>query len=123
MMECIYCGAETNSMVFIQEHGAYGAVCHDCARRKRKERIEESLGNVENASDFSSWKKEDMSEAFWIHLIEYQKCPNKHSLNVMQTAFLWACHDDHGLSNSFAHALDWCGIDFFEERLKELPEK
>ena len=122
-MKCEYCGKETNTILVVCSGGKRQHVCHDCAKQMREEKIEAALMSVSKAADFSSWKREDMSEAFWMHLIRYQKHPNKHSLSVMRTAFLWACHDDHGLSNSFAHALDWCGIDFFEEMTKELPEK
>ena len=122
MMTCEYCGGETRSLVVVDHEHGYQAVCADCMRKLRQDRIEKELASVSQASDFASWKKEDMSEAFWMHLIRYQKCPNQRSLSIMRTAFLWACHDDHGLSNCFSHALKWCGIDFFAERLKDLPE-
>lgn len=124
-MNCVYCGGETYTMIFVKDDGdpkgGYKPVCTDCAKRIRSEKIEAELKNVHRASDFSSWKKEDMSEAFWMHLIRFQKCPNKHSLSVMKTAFHWACHADHGLSNSFSNALNWCGIDLFEQSIKDLP--
>lgn len=48
----------------------------------------------------------------------YVKEPNPESLNYMDMAFRWACHDSHGLSNSFSHALKWAGIDLWAEDRK-----
>lgn len=120
---CIYCGCFTSRYIWVEQFKAYCAVCEDCEKEQRRGHISARLRDVHGASDFSCWKMEDMSEAFWMHLIRYQKHPNKRSLNIMQTAYLWACHADHGLSNSFSHALDWCGVDLFNERRKELPEE
>lgn len=33
-------------------------------------------------------------------------------------ALSWACHDNHGISNSFYHALKWAGIDLYTEQKK-----
>lgn len=56
-----------------------------------------------------------MSELFWIHLGKYVKKPNEESINYMYMAYLWACHDSHGLSNSFKNAMKWAGIDIYTE--------
>lgn len=119
---CVYCGEETYTNIFVKELNRYAPVCRDCRDRMDRERIDAALADVKGASDFSTWKMSDMSDAFWTHLIRYQKHPNKRSLSIMQMAFLWACHADHGLSNSFSHAMQWCGIDLSEERHKDLPE-
>ena len=65
-----------------------------------------------------TWDHGDMSELFWIHLGRYVKEPNPESLNYMDMAYRWACHDSHGLSNSFSHALKWAGIDLWAEDRK-----
>lgn len=119
---CVYCGKGTYTSIFVKDLGKYAPVCTECRDRMERERIDQALTDVKSASDFSTWKMSDMSEAFWTHLIRYQKHPNKRSLGVIQMAFLWACHADHGLSNSFSHAMKWCDIDLSEERRKTLPE-
>lgn len=122
-MACFYCGKPAYTSFLIKDIGRYEEVCPDCMREKRREFITEKLSSVKGPRDFSTWKKEDMSEAFWLHLIKYQKHPNKYSLSVMRTALLWAFHDDHGLSNSFTHAMEWCGIDLFKEIARDdLPD-
>lgn len=85
--------------------------------------IEDRLECITKSSDFKSWSKEDFSESFWIILAHYQKHPNRKDLNMLWTIFCWACHDDHGLSNSFRHALQWCKIDLnVESDREDLPE-
>ena len=121
---CVFCGKKSFTSIWIDEHGCYETVCSECMTKREHIKIEKELQKINCASDFKSWKKEDMSEAFWMHLIEYQKRPNKRSLSIMRTAYLWACHDDHGLSNSFYNALNWCGIDFFvEQKRTDIPEE
>ena len=83
-----------------------------------KEDIERRGESVHKASDLKEWSHRDLSELFWIHLIKYVKEPNEHSLYMMDRAMDWAAHDDHGLANSFRHALEWCGIDIYTEQEK-----
>lgn len=123
MENCIYCGKMTSTSIRVEELGKYAPVCKECREKKKKERIENDLKGVQRADDFKHWKKEDMSEAFWIHLGKYQKHPNKKSLNIIYRAWLWAVHDDHGLANSFHNALKWCGLDLnIEIDRDDLPE-
>lgn len=123
MNYCNDCGKKAISMSFSKKDNAYIFLCDECRQKRRNDEIEERLKKVTQAYDFKDWTPKDMSEAFWIHLGIYQKRPNKYSLNVMSRAFAWACHDNHGLSNSFSHALKWCGIDMYSERKKDLPEE
>lgn len=124
MDNCVYCGAQSYSSSYVKEMGGYVVLCKLCRKKLKQKDIEEKLKDVSRASDFKSWSKEDMSEAFWIHLGKYQKAPNRESLVVMYRALLWAHHDDHGLSNSFSHALEWCGINIdVEWERKDLPER
>lgn len=57
-----------------------------------------------------------MSELFWINLGKYIKEPNRRSLELMAIAYAWACHDNHGLSNSFKNAMKWAGVDLRKEQ-------
>lgn len=124
MAKCIYCGNDTCSYSFVKEKDGYYPVCGECKRKKYSESVDARLPSVTNPRDFRSWTKEDMSEAFWLHLGRYARHPNRYSLSVIGMAFRWACHDDHGLSNSFANAMRWCGIDLFtEESRTDLQEK
>lgn len=122
MGTCIRCGNWSNTLRKLKGMDKYDYLCDKCNNNIYMERIESDLENVSKPVDFKSWEKRDMSEAFWIHLGKYKKCPNQKSLDVIYTAYLWACHDDHGLSNSFRHAMKWCGIDLLTEiRRKDLP--
>lgn len=87
----------------------------DCRNAAKREEIEIAAEGIERASDFKDWSKRDLSEVFWIHLGKYIKNPNQYSLSIIQRAYSWATHDDHGLSNSFKHALDWAKIDIWKE--------
>ena len=108
-MECIDCGKHTNTY--------YGriALCKDCRERRKQEEVIEKSKTLTKCSDFKTWDSGDMSELFWIHLGRYVKEPNPESFHYMEMAFRWACHADHGMSNSFAHALKWANIDLLEE--------
>ena len=49
---------------------------------------------------------------------------NQNSFYVMKMAYIWAVHADHGLANSFMHALNWCGINIWDaNKYKSLPLK
>ena len=109
-MICPKCGNDSYSFV--------GEICSKCYEEQEKKRIEDALTKINNASDFKTWKLKDLSEAFWTHLGKYQKEPNAESFGIMDMAFRWACHDNHGLANSFSHALKWAKIDLYEESLR-----
>ena len=122
-MKCEVCGAYPRSYTQISENGQSRIVCTDCVRKLKASKIERDLKAVKEPKDFATWAKADMSEAFWVHLGRYKKKPNKRSLEIMYVALLWAYHDDHGLSNSFNHALKWCGISIHREQMRnDLPE-
>lgn len=67
---------------------------------------------------FSEWSDRDLSDAFWGALESYQKKPNLESFKIMQYAFNWACHANHGLSHSFSHAWKLVGFDLVDEGMK-----
>ena len=122
-MRCSICGCFPMSFSREYHNDRPIIVCDKCRERRRQERLEKDLEAVREPVHFRGWRKQDMSEAFWVHLGRYKKIPNKRSLEIMYLALLWAYHDDHGLSNSFTHALKWCGIDIFtEQQRKDLPE-
>lgn len=122
-MKCNFCGTYANSFSRVYVNDKPLIMCTECRKKKRIENIENDLKGVTEPYHFRGWKKEDMSEAFWLHLGRYKKKPNRKSLDIMYIALLWAYHDDHGLSNSFTHALKWCGIDLFTEKCRrDLPE-
>ena len=123
MIICNDCKQPTSISHCFKEDGKWIEVCTECWKKREAKRIEGALETVNHPSDFRTWKMDDMSEAFWMHLARYKKKPNRKSLDVMNQAFLWACHADHGLSNSFYHALKWCGIDLHTEQgRKDLPD-
>ena len=113
-MSCYFCGALSTTTTMLID-GKKEAVCWTCYKTHKNDDIEKRLNHVTSTSDFQNWEMCDMSEAFWTHLGKYQKHPNKKSLNILCMAYGWACHADHGLSNSFRHALDWCGIKLSKE--------
>ena len=119
MSKCENCGTSSATWTtYDKKH-----VCMDCYRSLKKQKLLDKSENINQVSDFEQWKSSDLSEIFWIMIGEYQKRPNKKALKLMFRAYLWAVHADHGLSNSFAHALDWCGIDLYAEKNKDLPEE
>ena len=124
MAVCDLCKKVTQFSVGRKLNDKYVTICEECDDRLEQERIVTALEEVKHPSDFKNWKMADMSEAFWMHLAIYKKCPNKKSLSIMKQAFHWAAHADHGLSNSFCHALEWIGIpNIFMVDTKELPEE
>lgn len=112
-MECYDCGRHA-----VTSYGEFGGIvlCDDCFNKRLKSKVEEKSLSVHKSSDFSSWNHGDMSELFWMHLGKYIKEPNEHSLNLMYMAYLWACHDNRGLANSFCNALKWAKIDLYAEQ-------
>lgn len=111
-MVCFDCGKQTHT-----EYGKYdGApLCDECYNRRYQKELNNRSKDLQEASDFSTWKGRDMSELFWMHLGEYVKEPNEHSLSLMNMAYRWACHDNHGLANSFSNALKWAKINLHTE--------
>lgn len=74
-------------------------------------------------AQFKGWEGKDLSDAFWYALGSYQKKPSLEAFKIMELAYNWACHADHGLSNSFYHAWKWSGFDFAEEYMKWEKER
>lgn len=123
MAICYMCKQKTNISIGAKIDGDLVDLCPECSKRYHYATIETNLEFVEKPSHFKDWDHGDMSDAFWLHLGRYKKHPNQKSLSVMKNAWYWACHASHGLSSSFTHALDWCGIDLFEELERtDLPE-
>lgn len=113
-MICSLCNKDSDTVV--------GGLCPRCIRKTKT--INGRLDDVKQASDFKEWDSRDLSEAFWIHFIEYQKRPNLKSLKIMLRAIAWAAHADHGLSNAFNHAIRWSGLVLYrEEQREDLPEE
>ena len=110
MDNCIDCGNKTNTY-----YSGIGPLCKDCYKKRDHEKILKAYENVTKCSDFKDWKGRDLSELFWIHLGKYVKEPNAKSFEVMEMAYRWACHADHGLSNSFRNAMNWAGIDLLTD--------
>lgn len=122
-MICPMCKKETSISSSAKIDGNFVSLCLECSKKHHYATIETNLESVEHPSHFRDWDMGDMSDAFWMHLGKYKNHPNKRSLTIMRLAFLWACHADHGLSSSFHHALEWCGIDLNKERKRtDLPE-
>ena len=120
MGACKDCGKSTCTR-YGKYNGEY--LCDECLDKRDELWVLEKSKTLKEISDFQTWDSGDMSELFWIHLGRYAKEPNPDSLNYMYMAFLWACHDNHGISNSFSHALKWAGIDLFAERRKWKDKK
>ena len=124
MEKCVRCSGNAYIKEFIPALGITTSICRDCRKALRQEAVARKLEFVEKTSDFKPWTTTDLSEAFWLHLGIYTKCPNQRSLSVLGMAFNWAVHADKGLANSFAHALKWCGIDLHdEEERNDLPAR
>ena len=113
MSICADCG----SKAAYSQYTEYGNIClcSDCRDKRREPELIERGRQITHPSDFKQWDSGDMSELFWIHLGKYVKEPNPESLQCMRKAFCWACHDNHGIANSFHHALKWAGIDLYTE--------
>lgn len=123
-MKCYICKKEICGSRLETIDGKLVDICSECSKKRRYATIETNLQSVEKPYHFKDWDHGDMSDAFWLHLGRYQKHPNQKSLSVMKNAWFWACHASHGLSSSFTHALDWCGIDLFKElKRTDLPEE
>lgn len=112
MRKCEDCGCEAHTT-----WGSFGGarLCFPCAEKRKQAQVIEKSAEIKHAYDFKTWDHGDMSELFWIHLGKYVKNPNEESISYMYMAYLWACHDSHGLSNSFQNALKWAGIDIYTE--------
>ena len=119
MGRCKDCGEYTTTLC-----SSYGYVelCDQCAHKRDQSRIAQSAQSVKEPCDFESWDSGDMSELFWMHLGKYVKEPNAESCRYMMLAFHWACHDNHGIANSFDNALKWAGIDLFAEHQKWIEQ-
>jgi hypothetical protein len=123
-MQCRVCGGKTYTQERNPETGKHEPICDACSDALDKARIEEKAKSCTEAHHFESWSHRDLSELFWIHLGKYVKSPNRKSLNYLYMAWLWACHEDHGLTSNFSNALDWCKIDLYAERKRtDLPEE
>lgn len=122
-MMCYMCNKQINYSRSRKVDGKWVDLCNECAEKLHINHIEEKLQTVNHPRDFKEWDMGDMSDAFWLHLGKYKNHPNKRSLSIMNIAFCWACHADHGLSSSFYHALKWCGIDLAAEfERTDLPD-
>ena len=115
MSKCDMCDKKTYSRIGEYVNGKHMMLCDECYKKRHYEIIEKNLESVKTPNHFKYWDRGDMSDAFWLHLGKYRKHPNQKSLSVIKNAWYWACHDNHGLSSSFAHALEWCGINLFTE--------
>lgn len=113
MEECVNCGAPTHTIL-----SGVGPLCKECRQKRKEDEVIAKSKTLQKCSDFKSWDSGDMSELFWLHLGRYIKEPNQESLRYMSMALAWACHDNHGISNSFYHALKWAGIDLWVEEQK-----
>ena len=123
-MTCYICKKEISGSRLEKIDGKLVDLCFECSKKHKYATIEANLKSVKQPNHFKDWDHGDMSDAFWLHLGRYQKHPNQKSLSVMKNAWYWACHASHGLSSSFTHALEWCGIDLFKElKRTDLPEE
>lgn len=113
MLKCQDCGKEACTT-----WGEFGnaRLCWECRDKRRQAKIIEQSHALKDCTDFKNWDSGDMSELFWIHLGRYVKEPNPESLKYMEMAYRWACHDSHGLSNSFFNAMKWAKIDLYKEQ-------
>ena len=114
MAWCEDCGEYT--------HTCYGNVhlCENCYEKRERERIIEQSKELKETSDFETWDSGDTSpEENPKEAISFLAARlDAESIKYMTMAFYWACHDNHGIANSFSNALKWAGIDLFAERLK-----
>lgn len=114
-LRCAGCGGPATTI-----WGEFGNVplCDSCVSRRRQADLDGKAEGVRAPADFAAWSHEDMSELFWKCLGRYVKEPYERGAALMNMALLWACHDDHGLANSFRNALDWAGVDLFAEQAR-----
>lgn len=123
MSVCRVCGGYTNTSRYNKASKSYEPICDNCDEKEHLIEIEKRGNEAKRADDFKGWDYGDFADLFWLHLGRYVKCPNKHSLKIMRSAFCWACHEDHGLSANFSNALKWCKLDLYEEvERTDLPE-
>lgn len=121
-MQCENCGGVALSSTFVRKLNRYVYICRNCRKQIHISEIEEKLAKIQNAESFKGWDHRDMSDAFWHHLSKYQRCPNQRSLQIIKSAYHWACHDNGALANSFRHALEWCNINLkSESERQDLP--
>lgn len=98
-------------------------ICDSCLEKEYIESLRAKETGIQEAKDFKTWRLEDVSELFWIHLGLYQKNPNTKSLGIMRAAYNWAVHESKGLANSFHHALKWAGIENIYKEYRKLQRK
>ena len=112
-MKCVDCGEHTYTT-----YSKFGSVslCDKCYKQRCLDELLKKSENIRSCSDFESWSGKDLSELFWHHIGTYIKTPNLNSLSMMEMAYRWACHDNHGLANSFSHAMKWAKINLNAER-------
>lgn len=114
MNYCADCEKPTYTM-----WGKYNTyLCDECYEKRCQKELDKKSKSLTETADFKEWKNSDMSELFWMNLGKYVKEPNERSLEIIYMAYMWACHDNHGLANSFSHALKWAKIDLVKERNK-----
>jgi len=113
MAKCERCGKP----VYVSYNGVY--LCEDCLNKQIEENIEKKSKDIKKADDLAGWSSEDVSEMFWINLGKYVKEPNEETKSKLKTAFYWAVHSDHGLSNSFMNALKWAKVDIWNNNVGE----
>lgn len=122
-MKCEFCGGYTYTRRFVKQVGETVPICDNCEDKLKANEIARKLTDVQKTEHFSAWSAKELSDAFWLHLGIYKKHPNKRSLKIIEMAFHWACHDNHGLANSFNHAMKWCELDLYTEfERDDLPE-
>lgn len=114
-MVCADCGGYTCTS-YTKYDGV--ALCDKCYKQRYQNELNERSTRLTKPSDLSAWKSSDMSELFWMHLGKYVKEPNEYSLALMSMAYRWACHDNHGLANSFSNAMRWAKINLYTEEQK-----
>ena len=120
VMICVDCGGHTCT-----SYGKYNgeALCSECYKKRYQNELDERSQDLIEPSDFSAWKDRDMSELFLMHLGNYVKEPNEHSFSLISMAYRWACHDNHGLANSFSNALKWAKINLRAEEKRWRSQK
>lgn len=83
--------------------------------KKHSEELISKAKEYTCGGQFKNWSGRDLADAFWTALAMYQKEPSLELLRVMEHAFNWAVHADHGLAHSFNHAWKWIGFNLLEE--------
>lgn len=83
--------------------------------KRHKEKLIEKCKDYHCEAQFKDWEGKDLSDAFWYALGSYQKKPSYELFKIMNLAYCWACHADHGLAHSFLDAWKWAGFDLCRE--------